>query len=177
MSRSRYVITEADKPHFLTCTVMDWLPVFTRPACVELVLNSWQHLQQHEAFKLYGYVIMENHLHFVAQAPRLDKCVSSFKSFTAKNLLRYLEEQNASRLLDRLRFACKAHKHDRQYQFWQEGSHSELVFSEDMMREKLDYIHNNPVKRGYVEKPEHWRYSSAKNYMGEGGLIDIDDWV
>ena len=41
MSRSRYVITEADKPHFLTCTVVEWLPVFTRPACVELVLNSW----------------------------------------------------------------------------------------------------------------------------------------
>jgi putative transposase len=177
MSRSRYVITEADKPHFLTCTVMEWLPVFMRPACVDIVLSSWQHLQQHEAFELYGYVIMENHLHFVAQAPRLDKCVSSFKSFTAKNLLCYLEEQNASRLLERLRFSCKAHKHDRQYQFWQEGSHAELIFSEDMMREKLDYIHNNPVKRGYVDKPEHWRYSSARNYMGEAGLIEVNGWA
>ena len=177
MSRSRYVITEADKPHFLTCTVMEWLPVFTRPACVDIVLNSWQYLQQHEAFKLYGYVVMENHLHFVAQAPRLDKCVSSFKSFTAKNLLHYLEGQNASHLLERLRFACKAHKHDRQYQFWQEGSHAELVFSEDMMREKLNYIHNNPLKRGYVDKPEQWRYSSARNYMGESGLIGVDGWA
>ena len=176
MSRSRYIITEVDKPHFLTCTVVEWLPLFSRPACVDIVLNSWRHLQQYEAFRLYGYVIMENHLHFVAQAPVLDRCVSSFKSYTAKQLLHYLEEQNDRRLLDRLRFARKAHKHDREYQLWQEGSHAELVFSEDIMREKLDYIHNNPVKRGYVEKPEHWRYSSAGNYMGEAGLIGIDSW-
>jgi len=177
MGRSRYVITEPDKPHFLTCTVQEWLPLFTRPDSVEIILESWRYLQQHEAFKLYGYVILENHLHFVAQAPRLDKCVNSFKSFTAQQLLRYLESQNANRLLERLRFACKAHKSDRQYQLWQEGSHAELVFSEKMMREKLDYIHNNPVKRGYVERAEHWRYSSAKHYLGESGLIAIDRWV
>ncbi|MGA7748596.1 MAG: hypothetical protein WCA63_00450, partial [Gallionella sp.] len=59
----------------------------------------------------------------------------------------------------------------------QEGSHAELVFSEAMMREKLDYIHANPVKRGYVDRAEHWRYSSARNYAGEAGLIEIDRWV
>ncbi|MES9855768.1 MAG: hypothetical protein ABW166_04070 [Sedimenticola sp.] len=91
MGRSRYVISEVDKPHFLTCTVQEWLPLFTRPDSVEIILESLRHLQQHEGLKLYGYVILENHLHFVAQAPRLDKCVSSFKSFTAKQLLHHLE--------------------------------------------------------------------------------------
>ena len=56
------------------------------------------------------------------------------------------------------------------------GSPAELVFSEDMMREKLDYIHANPVKRGYVDRAEHWRYSSARNYAGETGLIEVDRW-
>ena len=177
MSRSRYVITEPDKPHFLTCTVVEWLPVFARPDCVSIVLNCWQYQQQHVALKLYGYAVMENHLHFIAHAPRLDTCLSRFKSFTAQKILRYLEQQKASRELERFHFACKAHKKsDRQYQFWQEGTHAELIFSDDMMREKLEYIHNNPVKRGYVEKPEHWRYSSAKNYMGETGLIEVDGW-
>ncbi len=161
----------------MTCTVLGWLPVFTRPETVQILLDCWRYQREHADLKLYGYVVLENHLHFVAQAPRLDKCVSSFKSFTAKQLLQYLEAHNASQLLDRLRFARKAYKHDREYQLWQEGSHAELVFSDDMMREKLNYIHNNPVKRGYVEKPEHWRYSSAKNYMGEGGLIELDGWV
>ena len=177
MSHSRYLITEADKPHFLTCTVVEWLPLFSRPACVDILLDSWRYLQQNEAFKLYGYVVLENHLHFIAQAPRLDKCVSSFKSFTAQRLLRYLEDKQEQRILDRLHFARKTYKQDRQYQLWQEGSHAELVFSEEIMRQKLDYIHNNPVKRGYVEQPEHWRYCSAKHYLGEGGLIEIDDWA
>ena len=63
-----------------------------------------------------------------------------------------------------------------QYQFRQEGSHAEQVFSEPVMREKLNYIHYNPVKRGYVDCPEHWRYSSARNYAGQPGLIKIDAW-
>jgi hypothetical protein len=82
----------------------------------------------------------------------------------------------AEYLLERLRFSKLAHKSDREYQFWQEGSHAELVFSDAMMREKLEYIHANPVKRGYVDKPEQWRYSSARNYAGEIGLVEIDRW-
>ena len=124
----------------------------------------------------FGYVILENHLHFVAQAPRLDKCLSSFKSFTAARLIELLEAHKAESLLARLRLAKRAHKRDREYQFWQEGSHAEMIFSEPVMREKLEYIHQNPVKRGYVDLPEHWRYSSARNYLGQSGLIGIDPW-
>ncbi len=176
MSRSRYVILEPDKPHFLTCTVVERLPVFTRPDAVQILLDSWSHQRQHDGLQLFGYVILENHLHFVAQAPRLDKCLSGFKSFTAARLIELLVAHKAESLLARLRFAKKAHKSDREYQFWQEGSHAEMVFSEDVMREKLDYIHRNPVKRGYVDMPEHWRYSSARNYLGQPGLIGIDSW-
>ena len=65
------------------------------------------------------------------------------------------------------------HKVDSQYQFWQEGTHPKQILNEEMMRQKLDYIHYNPVKRGYVDLPEHWRYSSARNYAGQTGLIEI----
>lgn len=163
MARSRYVILDPAQPHFLTCTVLEWLPVFTRPDAAQILLDSWAHQREHDGLRLYGYVILENHLHFVAQAPRLDRCVASFKSFTAARLLQLLEQRKAERLLARFRFAKLAHKHDRDYQFWQEGSHAELIFSEAVMREKLEYIHQNPVKRGYVDLPEHWRYSSARN--------------
>ena len=153
MARTRYVIQEADNPHFMTCTVVEWLPVFTCPDAVQIFLYSWTHQRANNGFRLFGYVILENHLHFVARAPRLDKCVSSFKSFTAARLIELLEAHKAERLLVRLRFAKRAHKHDREYQFWQEGTHAEMIFSEAVMREKLDYIHRNPVKRGYVEHP------------------------
>ena len=177
MGRSRYVITEPDKPHFLTCTVMEWLPVFTRPDAAGIVLDSFSHLRSQEGLRLYGYVVLENHLHFIAQAPRLDKCVSSFKSFTAMRLIKLLEQHRVERILARLRFAKRAHKRDREYQFWQEGAHAEMVFNDEIMRQKLDYIHYNPVKRGYVDLPEHWRYSSARDYLGDAGLIEIDRWT
>jgi REP element-mobilizing transposase RayT len=176
MGRSRYTITEAKQPHFMTCTVVEWLPVFTRPDTVQILLDCWQFQRQQAGLKLYGYVILENHLHFIAQSAALDKCISSFKAYTARRIIDHLRVKQAEHLLKRLRFAKCAHKHDREFQFWQEGVHAELIFSEAMMREKLDYIHANPVKRGYVNLPEHWRYSSASNYAGQGGLIEIDVW-
>jgi hypothetical protein len=102
--------------------------------------------------------------------------VNSFKSYTARQIIDHLQAQHVERLLTYLRFFKRAHKTDLEYQFWQEGVHAELVFSEAMMREKLDYIHANPVKRGYVNLAEHWRYSSAANYAGLAGLINVDSW-
>jgi len=174
MGRSRYVITEPDKPHFMTCTVMEWLPVFTRPETVQILLDCWQYQREHADLKLYGFVVLENHLHFIAQAPRLDECVSSFKSYTARQLIDYLKQHHIEQLLTRLSFSKRAHKYDRDFQFWQEGVHAEMVFNENIMREKLKYIHENPVKRGYVDRAEYWRYSSASNYEGLGGVIDVD---
>jgi REP element-mobilizing transposase RayT len=176
MGRSRYHITEADKPHFMTCTVVEWLPVFTRPAAVQILLDCWSYQREHAGLRLYGYVVLENHLHFIAQARNLNNSVRSFKSFTARRIIDLLQAHHADRLLDRLHVAKRRHKTDREYQFWQEDFHPELVLSAEMMREKLTYIHANPVKRGYVSLPEHWRYSSAGSYMGLGGLIDVDVW-
>ena len=176
MSRSRYIITEADKPHFMTCTVVDWLPVFTRPETVNILLNCWQYQRQHAGLKLYGYVILENHLHFIAQADNLNKCVSSFKSYTARQILDHLAAQHVEYLLKRFQLSGVAKRGDRDYQFWQEGVHAELILNETMMRQKLDYIHQNPVKRGYVALAEHWRYSSAGFYAGLAGLLEVDRW-
>jgi hypothetical protein len=61
---------------------------------------------------------------------------------------------------------------------WQEGSHAEQLSNNDMMLQKLEYMHNNPVKRGYVDNPLHWRYSSARNYAGQPALIKVvTDWA
>jgi len=65
------------------------------------------------------------------------------------------------------------HKRDRKYQFWQEGNHPVLIQNEEVMRQKLEYIHNNPVRRGYVDDPTHWRYSSARNYAGQDAMLEV----
>jgi REP element-mobilizing transposase RayT len=117
-----------------------------------------------------------NHLHYLAQSPNLAKSVAGFKSFTARNIIDHLEGLGAESTLQRLRFAKKAHKADRVYQVWQEGVHAEMVYSEDVMRQKLDYTHHNPVKRGYVDVGAHWRYSSARDYEGQTGLLEVQRW-
>jgi hypothetical protein len=69
------------------------------------------------------------------------------------------------------------HKTDREFQLWQQGSHPEEIFSDEMMWQKLEYTHNNPLRRGYVDDMLHWRYSSARNYAGQAGLLPVrTDW-
>src|SRR5438445_5016312 len=87
MTRSRYRIYEQSHPHFLTCTVVAWLPIFTRRETVQIILDSWRFLQKENRLVLYGYVILENHMHLIASAPNLSKTMKEFKSFTALRLL------------------------------------------------------------------------------------------
>ncbi|HYN79460.1 MAG TPA: transposase [Lamprocystis sp. (in: g-proteobacteria)] len=177
MTRSRYRFLGNDAPYFLTMTITNWLPVFTRPETVAVLLDSWRYLQTHHDFRLHGYVILENHLHLVARSPGLGKDVQRFKSFTAKRI-GVLEAAKATRLLGMLRLFKAEYKVQSTYQVWEEGSHPQRIEDEVVMRQKLDYLHVNPVKRGYVDQPEHWRWSSARNYLGEPGLLEVDtSWL
>ena len=173
MGRSRYHITENGVPYFHTCTIVGWLPIFTRSSTVQIILDSWSYLQKNDNFTLHGYVILENHLHLIASSDYHGEHIRRFKSFTARKIIDYLEQQGVELFLKQLAFYKVKHKTESQYQFWQEGTHPQQILNEEIMRQKLDYIHNNPVKRGYVDLPEHWRYSSARNYVGQEGLIEI----
>ena len=173
MTRTRYRFADGRQPHFLTSTIVGWLPVFTRAETVQIVLDSWRFLQQHQRLVLYGYVILENHLHWIAAADDLGKEAGNFKSYTARCILDLLEECKAHTLLQQFRYYKLRHKIDQTYQLWQEGSHPKAIESEEMMVQKLEYMHNNPVKRGYVDEAVHWRYSGARNYAGRQGLIEV----
>ena len=171
MGRSRYKITENQVPYFHTSTVVGWLPIFTRSETVQIILDSWDYLQKNDNFVLHGYVILENHLHFIAKSDNHSEHIKRFKSFTARKIIDYLKKQRVTMILKQLEFYKAKHKKETQYQFWQEGTHPQQILDEEMMRQKLDYIHYNPVKRGYVDDPVHWRYSSARNYAGQDGLL------
>ena len=175
MGRSRYKIVD-NQPYFVTCTVLGWLPVFTRPETAAIILSTLQFFQK-QGLQIYAYVILEKHLHLVVQSENLQRDLSRFKSYTAKQLIKYLQQHQVQRILEQLQMYKKSHKHDRQYQFWQEGLHPQSIQSHAILAQKVNYIHQNPVKRGYVDKAEHWRYSSARNYQGSEGLLEINkDW-
>ncbi len=173
MPRSRYRVMDCKFPHFMTATINNWLPVFTRPETMEIVLNSWRFLQQHSGFEIFGYVVLENHLHLVARSPDLAQDIQRFKSYTAREIVALLEAERVVRLLSLLQYSKRSYKSDSTYQVWEEGSLPEIIISEAVLKQKLDYIHQNPVKRGYVDCAEHWRYSSARNYAGLRGLLEV----
>jgi putative transposase len=110
MGRSRYKIVEPTHPHFLTCTILNWLPIFTRKESAEILIQSFKHLQQEDNLKLYAYVILENHIHLVASSDDITKSMRNFKSFTAKEILKLLQRENATTILEQFAFYKKAHK-------------------------------------------------------------------
>jgi REP element-mobilizing transposase RayT len=161
----------------MTATLVGWLPLFARPDIVQIIYGSWQFLQQNRGLKLFGYVIMENHLHWVASSPDLSKDAGDFKSFTARRIIDRFQEQRAEPILRQLAYFKQAHKSGQIYQLWQDGHHPQQIVSEEMMLQKLEYMHNNPIRRGYVDDAADWRYSSARNYAGRTGLIEVvSDW-
>jgi REP element-mobilizing transposase RayT len=174
MGRSRYKIYEPTHPHFITCTILHWLPIFTNQKSVQIVIDSLKFLQTQDNLKVYAYVILENHLHLVVQSDDLSKTMESFKKFTANEILKLLKQENVHTLLDQFKFYKKAHRKDKEYQIWEEGYQPKLIQNDAIMKNKIEYIHNNPIKRGYVDEDWHWRYSSARDYRGIQGLIKVE---
>ena len=123
MSRTRYRIGKDHCPYFMTSTIVAWLPIFSRPETVEIIFNSWRYLQANRGLILFGYVIMENHLHFIASSGDLSKDVQNIKSFTARQIIDYLALRHAETILQELRYHKLRHKVESTYQLWQEGSH------------------------------------------------------
>jgi putative transposase len=174
--RSRYRVHHPDRAHFVTCTIVEWLSVFTSSACCDIVVHSLIHCREHKHLKIYAWVVLDNHFHAILAAPDLSGVLRDLKSFTAQKILEQLVAEKRDWLLNQLQYHRAAHKPNR-YQVWQEGSHSQVIMDDATMLQKLDYLHNNPVKRGWITAPEHWCYSSAHEWLGGAQPFQrCNDW-
>jgi len=172
--RSRYKISELESPHFITCTIVGWLPIFTRAGYLDIITASLTFCRQQKGLHLHGYVILDNHLHLVVSSNNLSEVIRDFKRHTAGEILALARQENKLWIVKQFEFSKPAHKSKSQHQVWQEGFHPQAITNEDMLRQKLEYIHFNPVRLGLVDRPEDWRYSSARNYLGRDGVLEID---
>ena len=153
------------------------MSLFTNPAIVRIIFESLRFLQRERNLQIYAYVVMENHLHMVVSSDDPAKDLANFRAYTARSIIDSLREIKSKYWLKRLEEAKLDCKRDRKHQFWQEGYHPKQIISSDMMEQKINYIHYNPVKRGYVDEPTDWRYSSARNYEDKKGIIPVKtDW-
>lgn len=175
--RSRYRVHETKAVHFITATIVAWLPVFTTAARCRIIIESLEYCRAHKGLKVHAWVILDNHLHAILAAPDLSRVLADFKRHTAQRLMEQLEAEGCEWLLNQFRYNRAAHKAESERQVWQEGSHPQALVSDAIFDQKLEYLHNNPVKRGLVAAPEHWRYSSAHEWCpGAEPVLRCDPW-
>ena len=173
--RSRYRVTVQDGVYSVTSTIVEWIPIFTSKAYFEILVDALKFCQSNKNLKVYAFVILENHFHLVISGPELSHIMQSLKRHTSKQIIQLLQTHKKAWLLNQLAYYKKKYKTESTHQIWQEGFHPELIQNEEVLIQKIEYIHNNPVKRGYVERPEHWIYSSARNFvLGDASIMALD---
>jgi putative transposase len=181
MASTKYFIKNPEETYFLTMTVVDWVDVFTRPVYKDIITDSLKFCQEKKGLIVYGWVLMTNHLHLLVQAEEgkfLGDIIRDFKRFTANNIIKAVQTEPESRkewLLHKFEWNAKFKSSHEHYQFWQPGNHAKECLTADFAHQKLNYIHDNPVRMGIVEYPEEYLYSSARNYVRKKGVIEITD--
>ena len=175
----KYKIWEDNKAYFLTMTVVNWIDVFSRKNHKMLLVDSLKYCQQNKGLAIFGWCLMTNHLHLIARAdgePTLSEILRDFKKYTSKKIVQQIIDEPESRrkwLLSDFEYAGRYLKRIKNFKFWQDGNHAEVIYSAKFFHQKLNYIHKNPVKAMIVEYPEEYLFSSARNYAGRTALIDI----
>lgn len=177
MSRN-YKFYNPDGVYFISFAVIEWLDVFTRNEYKDIVLDSFRYCQKEKGMEIFAWCIMTSHVHLIfrsagSQKPEL--LIGDFKRFTSKAIIKaIIENPKESRkefLLDQFRKAGNSASNVNQYQFWRHDNHPIELWSNKVIDEKIDYVHNNPVEGGLVFSAEDYIYSSALDYAGEKGLL------
>jgi len=170
MSRN-YKFYDPDGLYFVTSTVIHWIDVFTRSVYKDIIVDSLDYCVANKGLVIHAYVIMSNHIHLIISKTSNDinfsDIMRDFKKFTAMHIIKNIKESTQESrkvwLLNAMLKAGKKNINNKNYQLWQQHNHP-IHIEGNMIDQKLDYIHNNPVKAGWVLEPYEFYYSSARNY-------------
>lgn len=152
---------------------MGWHDVFTRNVYKDILIDSLAYCIKYKDLELFAWCIMTNHVHLMGRAngdSSLPDILRDFKKFTSKKVLKAIVEndQESRRQWLRNQFHTEAGN-----RFWRGDNRPIEVWSKGVIDQKLRYIHNNPVNEGLVFRPEDYPYSSAVDYNGEKGLLEV----
>ncbi len=168
----RYRIAEQGiVPHFITSRVVRWLPIFTSELYLSIITDSLKHCQENKGLLVHGYVVMPTHVHLIGsgdQGHDLSGIMRDWRRHTSRAITAQLEADGNKLFLYVLAKAAEAQgRADTKYKVWSDDMHPETLVSEKFFHQKLNYLHENPVRKGLVSKPEHWCYSSARAWIEE----------
>lgn len=168
-----------------TCTVLHWIDVFTRNVYKNIVIESLKYCQKNKGLNIHAYVMMTNHIHLIVSRRAevlLEDVMRDMKKFTSSQILKLLQTEPESRrewMLNIFRYAGEQNSNNTTYQsdsyrIWKQDNHPVSCSTAEILKQKMDYLHENPVRAGFVEKAEDWVYSSAGDYYcGKKGLIEV----
>ena len=161
----RFLISQDSPALYITIVTKDRLPVFRTDFMKEILCRAIDEARRSASFLLFAYVIMWDHLHLLTSRPSTTSNVLRvLKGITARRAIDYLKSRNYFSSLAKLQHQ----ERDRNYRYslWQTEKNVLPVFSEGMFMEKLNYIHQNPVRAALSECAEDYRWSSARNWKG-----------
>ncbi|PRZ01020.1 REP element-mobilizing transposase RayT [Marinilabilia salmonicolor] len=177
-----YQIKDQEGLYFLTFQVVEWVDIFTRPVYRDIVIDSLKYAIENKGLQVFAYVIMSNHVHLIMQSStgQLSNTIRAIKKYTSKQIIDAILSNAESRrewLLNCFQYAAQKHKRNTQYQVWTHENHAVYLYSPDFIAEKIQYIHNNPVRAMVVQDPEDYLYSSSRNYASLSAILDIEPLV
>ena len=150
---------------FFTATIVDWKNLLKPDKYKQIIVDSLKYLVVNQKIILYGYVIMPNHIHVlwrISSTCLLPDVKRDFLKFCSQKIKFDLEKNHPQVLA-----LFKSNRKERKYQFWQDRSYNTPLHNRDVVVQKLEYIHNNPLSEKWklVSMPEEYHYSSASFYL------------
>ena len=184
MSKGGHKIFDQKAMYFVSFAVVAWVDVFTRKEYRDIMIESLNYCQEQKGLVIYAWCIMSNHVHLIisAKEDNVSDVLGDFKKFTSKKIIAAIQknpgESRKEWMLEIFRQAGESNSRNSNYQFWQQSNEPKIIYTPEFARQKLEYIHNNPVDADIVEKAEEYIYSSARDYYygKECGLLKIE-WL
>ena len=179
MSR-KHKFLDQQQAYFVSFATVHWIDVFTRKVYCDEVVESLKYCQEQKGLILYAWCIMPSHVHLImgTKADKMQDILRDLKSYTSRRIKEqiatYPKESRREWMQWMFQRAGSKNGNNQGWQLWQQHNRPIELSSNKMIDQKLEYLHYNPVAAGYVESPEHWLYSSARNYHGKKGLLDIE---
>ena len=178
MSR-KYKFYNKEGLYFVSFATVYWIDVFVRPLYCDILVESLIYCQSNLGLELYCWCIMPSHVHLIFSATEKnpDVLLGRFKEYTSKQIVAAIKENSQESRKEWMlwmfeRVGLKS-SNVKGRQFWQHNNEPIELWSTEVMEQKADYLHDNPVVSGFVNEAWHWKYSSTIDYSGGKGLIDI----
>jgi len=175
----KYKIRSTEWLYFVTFTVINWIDAFTRPHYRNIFVDSLNYCVAEKGLKIHAWVLMTNHAHLLIDTDKepIEHIVRDFKRHTSKAITKAIEEniqESRDWMMYFFRKAGEKNGMNKELQFWQNDYHPIHCWNGELIQQKINYIHQNPVRAEFVNEAHEWKYISAPDYILGNGLIKID---